>query len=156
MPYKDPEKNKECIRQWVLRNREKSREYQRAYRLRNTELTRSRGRKYRVEKIARVGTGYEMWWHAKKRAQRRGVPFSISITDIVVPETCAVFGFPISRSVGTISDTSPTLDCVVPSLGYVPGNVRVISQKANRLKNRMTLDEVLAIARYIEVNSTCR
>lgn len=43
----------------------------------------------------------------------------------------------------------PTLDRVIPSLGYVRGNVQVISMRANRLKQDASLDEVLAIADYI-------
>ncbi len=43
-----------------------------------------------------------------------------------------------------------TLDRVVPSLGYVKGNVRVISFRANRLKNNATIDEIRAILAYME------
>lgn len=43
-----------------------------------------------------------------------------------------------------------TLDRLIPEKGYVPGNVFVISDRANRLKNNATLDEILAIAKYIE------
>ena len=34
------------------------------------------------------------------------------------------------------SNDSPSIDRMKPDLGYVPGNVRIVSQKANRLKQK--------------------
>jgi hypothetical protein len=39
---------------------------------------------------------------------------------------------------------------MVPSLGYVPGNIRVISMRANRIKTDATADELRAVLRYME------
>jgi hypothetical protein len=36
---------------------------------------------------------------------------------------------------------SPTIDRIDPRLGYVPGNVHVVSHRANRIKNNATLEE---------------
>ena len=33
------------------------------------------------------------------------------------------------------TERSPTLDRLIPELGYVPGNIAVISMKANRIKS---------------------
>lgn len=46
-----------------------------------------------------------------------------------------------------------TLDRVVPEKGYVDGNVIVISDRANRLKNNGTAEEHEKIAAYIRANS---
>ena len=48
MPYKDKEKDKECKRQWRLKNREKDKEYSRQYRLKNKEKINERAHKYRL------------------------------------------------------------------------------------------------------------
>ena len=49
-----------------------------------------------------------------------------------------------------MQDNSPTLDRIVPELGYVPGNVAVISWKANRLKGNNTDPELFEkVAKYI-------
>jgi hypothetical protein len=37
-----------------------------------------------------------------------------------------------------------------PKLGYVSGNVRVVSQKANRLKQNATKEELQAIVEYMD------
>jgi hypothetical protein len=90
---------------------------------------------------------------AKLRAERMGVPFTITESDIVVPDICPVFGLPIriGSKPGAAhggSSNSPSLDRKIPALGYVPGNVCVISLRANALKNSATLEELEAIVRY--------
>lgn len=47
-------------------------------------------------------------------------------------------------------DQSPSLDKVKPELGYVPGNVRVVSNKANRLKADNTIETLEAILKYMK------
>lgn len=51
---------------------------------------------------------------------------------------------------GSRRDRKPSLDRVVPSLGYVKGNVRVISFRANRIKSDATADELRAVLSYTE------
>ena len=48
---------------------------------------------------------------------------------------------------------SPTLDRIDNNLGYVKGNIKIISSKANRLKNNGTLEEFKKIIDYIEKNT---
>jgi hypothetical protein len=79
---------------------------------------------------------------ARKRARRHGIPFSLPRTALPIPKTCPVLGIPIHLSEGR-SDNSPSLDRILPDHGYVPGNCRVISDKAKRLKSDRTHDEVL-------------
>jgi len=46
--------------------------------------------------------------------------------------------------------TSPTLDRFIPELGYIPGNVDIISHRANALKSNATLEEVQMLADYMK------
>ena len=92
---------------------------------------------------------YQMRANAKKRAEATGLPFSLSVHDIVIPEVCPVFGIPLAAPTGEKSgpqDNSPSLDRIRPALGYVPGNVRVISYKANRIRNNGTFVELMQVA----------
>lgn len=84
---------------------------------------------------------------ARRRARQGRLPFSIDRDSIVVPTICPALGISIEIG-GSRCAGSPSLDRIVPHLGYVPGNVRVISDKANRLKSGRTLAELqwLAIA----------
>jgi hypothetical protein len=93
---------------------------------------------------------YKLLHAAKARAKRDGFPCTIEESDITIPDVCPVLGIPLKRGVGASTEASPTLDKLIPALGYVRGNVRVISFRANRLKNDATLDELKALVRYLE------
>lgn len=84
---------------------------------------------------------------AKCRAKRIRVPFSISIKDIVIPEYCPVIGV---RLEVFHKDNAPSLDRIVPALGYVSGNVVVMSRRANRIKNDSTKNELKSLIKYLE------
>lgn len=84
-----------------------------------------------------------MWWRAKKRAEKNGIEFDILKEDIVIPEKCPVFGFDFVVGDGKgPSDKSPSLDRIDNRKGYVRGNIQVISFKANKMKNDCTLEDV--------------
>ena len=89
---------------------------------------------------------------AKHRAKKRNVPFSLTPADIVIPTHCPVLGIRLVRGTGSsgVTDTSPTLDRLVPALGYTAGNIRVISGRANRIKNDATAAEVRAVLAWME------
>lgn len=78
----------------------------------------------------------------KLRARNLGVPFDLVPGDLVVPATCPVLGIPLSFGVRKQHLASPSVDRVVPSKGYVRGNIVVISLRANILKNNATIDEL--------------
>lgn len=44
---------------------------------------------------------------------------------------------------------APSLDKIRPSLGYVRGNVAIISNRANMIKSDATADEVLKVATWL-------
>jgi len=72
---------------------------------------------------------------AKFRAKQKNLPFSLTKEDIVIPEKCPVLGIPLRREGGMPTDNSPSLDKVVPKLGYVKSNTIIMSHRANRLKS---------------------
>ncbi|WP_200905511.1 hypothetical protein [Sphingopyxis sp. 113P3] len=77
----------------------------------------------------------ELWRRAKKRAADRGLPFDLSMEEVVIPSHCPVLGIELRCGEGR-GPGSPSLDRIEPELGYISGNVRVISDKANRMKGR--------------------
>jgi hypothetical protein len=84
---------------------------------------------------------YRMFWDAKKRAKAKGVPFSIAPADVTIPDICPLLGVPLKRGSGVLGPNSPSLDRIDASLGYVVGNVWVISHRANAIKSNATLAE---------------
>lgn len=45
-------------------------------------------------------------------------------------------------------DHTPTLDRIIPKLGYVPGNVIIVSARANRIRNDATVDELYKVYKF--------
>lgn len=84
-------------------------------------------------------------------AAKRGVPFSLKLEDIYWPEYCPVLGLELNYSrKGQAVEDSPSFDRVDPNQGYTPENTRIISTRANRIKNDGTAEEHRKIAAYID------
>ncbi|NDB84552.1 MAG: hypothetical protein EB127_17895 [Alphaproteobacteria bacterium] len=91
--------------------------------------------------------------HLKKRAIGKNVPFDIEFSDIIWPESCPVFGYVLEYdNSDKPKHNSASIDKVIPELGYVKGNVRVISYRANWLKQDSTVEELESIIRYMKGN----
>lgn len=82
---------------------------------------------------------------AKYRAKKNGLDFDITKEDFSVPEFCPILEIPIFVCERGFSDNSPTIDRIDNSRGYVKGNVRVISWRANRLKCDATPAELILL-----------
>lgn len=88
---------------------------------------------------------------AKHRAKTRGIPFALTEQDIDIPVFCPVLGLRLKRGTGKGPiDSSPTLDRIDNSHGYVPGNVLVVSARANRLKGDAGWSELARIAGFYQ------
>jgi hypothetical protein len=87
---------------------------------------------------------------AKQRATKAGLPFDLVEEDIIIPKTCPVLGIPLVFNNSTTSDNSPSLDRIFPELGYISGNVRLISFKANRIKTNATVNEMEKVLKYMQ------
>lgn len=90
-----------------------------------------------------------MLQNARVRARAAEVPFTILVKDIVIPTNCPILGIPLFTKKGKGGgDNSPSLDRIEPSRGYVPGNIIVISNRANRLKSDASIEELRSIASF--------
>lgn len=136
---KHPSWCKECTREagrkWAAAHREHYR--------RNSKLYR--------ENVDNGRPLYFKYAQARARALRRGIEFNLSYDDFTpLPDICPVLGIPLNYNRrGKVFDDSPSLDRVDNSRGYVPGNVAVISWRANRLKLNATAAELERIAAWM-------
>lgn len=110
----------------------------------NPERAAATGKKW-----YRKDPAYQLLRHAKARARKLGLPCTLRVADIVVPQTCPVLGIPLIIGAGRPTPNSPTIDRILPHLGYVKDNARVISYRANILKRDASLKEIEAIAAYM-------
>ena len=95
-----------------------------------------------------------MTYRAKYKAKKRGLPFNIEPSDIIIPDYCPVLGIKLEKNDQKQRDSSPSLDRIVPEKGYVKGNVRVISQRANLLKSNATVEELTLVLKDLTTTLT--
>ena len=111
--------------------------------VKHREKIRAKADEYRLKYCEK-----HMLYAARSRARKKGVICTIMPEDIVLVDRCPVLGFPINFNIGKGSGgsfDSPALDRIKPELGYVPGNVRVISNQANKLKNNASVRDLMAV-----------
>lgn len=118
-------------------NLEEFRKKETKYYRENSVKIGENAKKRRIQNPAR-----EMFNQAKIRARKGGYPFTININDIIIPKICPLLNIELKVNEGKVGANSPTLDKIIPALGYVPGNIIVISHKANAIKNNATLEEM--------------
>lgn len=102
----------------------------------------------------------------KSKCLKNNIPFDLTIDDLVIPDVCPIFGIPLKFGVKTPNsfketrgcatpDDSPSVDRIFPHLGYVKGNVVIISFRANNLKSNASPEELQLLSdfykRYIKV-----
>ena len=89
----------------------------------------------------------------RSNAKRNGIHFDLKEGDVVFPVYCPVLGIKIDYEYGQKlhgpRDNSPSFDRINGAIGYVKGNVVVISWRANRIKQDATFLELEAIAAWM-------
>lgn len=87
---------------------------------------------------------------ARKRARKNNIEFNITKNDLILPDICPVLGIPITKeNLGKFNDSSPSIDRIDNTKGYIKGNVCIISMRANKLKNNGTMEEHRKIVEYM-------
>jgi hypothetical protein len=84
---------------------------------------------------------------ARKRARAKGIPFSIAAADVVVGDFCPIIGVKITEPG---SWHGPSLDRRDNSLGYVPGNVYLVSKRGNTWKGALTVTHFRRALAYMD------
>ena len=152
---KNAEKVRVCQRKCYRKNPNVMKEYQKKYYAENKAVVDARNKAYALAHRPEISAwnksrvAANMFYHAKRRAQQQDTPFNISLDDIVIPLRCPVFGCIMKPGTHQRHEQSPTLDKVIPKLGYVKGNVRVICHRANWLKGNASLKELKQLVAYV-------
>jgi hypothetical protein len=94
---------------------------------------------------------------AKIRAKKKGIIFTIKVTDINIPDICPILGVPLDKTWGSVSQNNKSrynklsLDRMDPRLGYTKENIIVISYRANMIKGDGFPDEHRKIADFLRI-----
>ena len=114
---------------------------------------------YKTDKVNNLSDAQFLLECAQRRAKTRGREFNITVEDIEAVDTdvCPILNIPIKRyphqaNTGRRKNNqrpdSKSLDRIDASKGYTPGNIRVISWRANSLLSDATPSELAAISNY--------
>lgn len=99
---------------------------------------------------------------ARRRAKEKSLPFDIDLDYVrsIVGENaelashCPVFGFALDWSCqrnngGKVLPNSPSIDRIDPERGYVKGNIKIISFRANQIKSDASHEELKLVTAYL-------
>ncbi len=95
----------------------------------------------------------------RSAARRAGVEFSLEFDQMDWPDICPVLGIPLiyESGHGSNNDNYASIDRIDNALGYIPGNVAVISLRANKLKRDASLEELqLLVSWFMKVQRLSR
>lgn len=177
MPHKDAEKRKTYHRERQrayladpeTRKRVNAQRRSRAAMPENKEKISEQNRRWREQKAADGLTKSISWqrtrrrekpvdyllFDAKRRAEKKGVTFSVSaaerlrLEEIVAGGQCEVTRLAFVKLDGTRNPYSPSMDRIKPELGYVDGNIRVVIWALNMALGEWGMDVLLRLARAI-------
>jgi len=129
----------EYLKQWKLRNKAKVAAYQKKY---SANWYRENPEKY-------------ILYQARARAKKFDLPFDLELSDIYIPNCCPILGIELVKNFtgSGPSYNSPSLDRIRPDLGYVKGNVQVISMRANVMKNDASPEELKKFADWVNLST---
>lgn len=149
-----PEKYKHRYRSYQERGAERVKEAGRRWKAANRELVAAR-QKQRT-KLLKETNPKKLWvmtvyCGARNRAQKKGIPFNITREYLLsmCVDVCPALNIPLiysrSADVGVFGQ-SASIDRIVPSAGYVFGNIAVISHRANTIKGDATPEELISVS----------
>lgn len=135
-------------------------EYDRNYRKSDKVQTYYKSKEYREKKKLyeyerRINSPeIIMYTWVKNRAKRKNLPFNLEISDIIIPDKCPLLEIPIFmkpyKQKGSFCPNSPSIDKIIPKLGYIKGNIMIISMKANIMKSNASIEELKTFSKNIQ------
>ena len=90
----------------------------------------------------------------RDKSVKNNIPFDITKQDLIdmqnKSDTCPCCFEPFDFNLNGKNPHSPSVDRVIPELGYVPGNVEMICYECNRRKNSSSIEQIERIIRYMK------
>ena len=125
-------------------------QYNREYNRRPEVIERksewSRNKYKSIDRILKIKLGA-----ARRRALSKNVPFDLDLGYLreIVTTHCPLLEIELNWSGGPRTDNTPALDRIVPAKGYVKGNVKFISTKANSIKTDASFNDLMTFSKNI-------
>lgn len=154
---------KEYDKEYYEENKDKIKEYKKAYmkeyNIKNKDKIKQKRKELHTRK-RKVYTEHGVVWRrnnpekrllmtAKQGSKRRNLGFDLELQDIIIPEYCPYLKIKLDLSYTGRTFSSPSIDRIDNSKGYVKGNVHIISDLANKMKNSATIDQLVQFAKGV-------
>jgi len=130
--------------------RNKQKHWKRDYLRKHDPEYRKKDREYTVKNYRKHIVRY-LVKSARRRAKEKGIIFDITTDHISLPELCPLLGIPMKMNENKRQPNSYSIDKIDNTKGYTPGNVWVISSKANLLKGDATIEELEMLVKNLRI-----
>jgi hypothetical protein len=88
--------------------------------------------------------------NAKERVRNNNnIKCNIINEDIILVKSCPYLNVPLEYGNNKSTKFSPSLDKIIPSLGYVRGNIQVISLLGNMMKSNSTMEQLITFSENV-------
>jgi hypothetical protein len=132
---------------WYQNNKERSRKRNKEWREANSEQYKEKvNLSYHRRKNDVVNIKHYLLKHARARAAKKGLEFSLIDDDLILPEICPIMKKPFDKSSRRYAYSIDRKD---PNKGYTKDNIWIISQIANSMKWDSTEEERLLFAEWV-------
>jgi len=146
-----------CQKEYLQKNKEKRNVRDREYYQQNLDRKKAY---YQAYKKRQKGDVYyrlrPLLYEAKSRAKSKGLPFDLTMEWLktMVISHCPITLQPIDWAGEQVVDgkpgpNSPSIDKIIPKLGYVQSNCAILSHSGNSIKSDGTIDEHRRVVQYM-------
>lgn len=149
MAFKDPQKAKEYQKQWYEKNRERLTKYNKEHhRVKySSDISYKERRRLSTIEFIKRNPKQRLLSSSKSTAKKKGYLHTMSVDDITIPTHCPYLGVELTNIQNSFKvPTNISIDRIDSSKGYIPGNVQVISNLANRMKQEATEKQLIDFA----------
>ena len=148
MSLKDPQEYKDYYDRWNKEYYEKNKE-----KIINRSREWYKVNKQRVREEAKLRHRNDirktMISNSKQRSKKLNLPHNIELEDLTIPEFCSILGIQLKVGDDSSKPYSPSLDRIDSGLGYIKGNIQIISHLANTMKSSATPEQLIKFADWI-------
>lgn len=86
---------------------------------------------------------------AQERAKLYNTECNITSEDIKLISTCPLLNVPLEYNNNVANNFSASLDRINPSLGYIKGNIQVVSMLANSMKSSASPEQLITFSKNV-------
>lgn len=135
--------NIEKVRKYYKINKEKIKKCYKLNREKNIKISKdfykiNRNSILEKAKIRRkLNPSEQLLLNIRDIAKKRNLEFTLQQNDLIIPNECPILGITLQVNTNRYNDNSYSFIRINTNLGYLPGNVQIVSFRARRILNKV-------------------